>query len=217
MPNIFLRQVPSDVNPNDIRLYDPTVPSVSGYSLTAQSGNYNYIGQQLLVTKSKLISADQGSYILTGSQVGINVGRSLTATSGLYSVSGNSVSILVNRLLSGSTGLYSTSGLQSTLLRSKVLTVISGEYSYSGIQVGINKNKVLSTLPGSYQYNGNSVDLIYTPTGILIPVFLISGESTEYLNEVEFNQLVTIATNIQLDLEKNRLVYIVNDKVGIFL
>jgi len=92
--DIFLWTVPSDTNPNDVRLRDPTRAGTAAYVLNVDAGSYSITGAPARLLASRQLNAGAGSYAISGKATGLLASRVLAAAPGAYVVTGNAVTFV---------------------------------------------------------------------------------------------------------------------------
>jgi hypothetical protein len=112
----------------------------SGFTLTAQTGNYPYVGAD--GQRDLALSIGTGAFAYTGVSATITKGRVLTATAGSYAYAGNVAGLFYENL----TGNYT-------------LACLGGDYAYTGMSANLYKSNVLQATVGAYAYTGRNATL----------------------------------------------------------
>jgi len=111
------------------------------YSITALSGSYALVGQNVGLYRSKLITASNGIYVLTGQTINITystgIAYTITATVGSYTLTGQSATLVKGLVLLSSYGVYAVTGQNATLTMGRLLLPQNGLYSLLGQAVNI--------------------------------------------------------------------------------
>lgn len=135
----------------------------SGYTITAERGNYALNGQATGLQYPRTITSEQGSYALNGQDVTMVksgsysftadygmytlvgstalIDLSMNAEQGSYQLNGQDITLtfgaLTNRTLTAEQGSYALNGQASNLLRGQRITFEFGTYSLTGYQAGL--------------------------------------------------------------------------------
>ena len=113
--DVFLRSVPSDANPNDVRLYDPT--TISGpvaYAVTLSAAAYALTGANLALVTSRKVALSAAAYAYIGSSLASVVSRKAALLPAAYTVTGASLAPLTARKVTLTASAYALTGASLT-------------------------------------------------------------------------------------------------------
>lgn len=172
MPDVFLYTVPSDTNPNDVRLRDPTgVLGPQAYSLVCSPGSFALTGSSATLKTGRNLPLAAGSFTLTGSATGLIRGVTFPAAAGSFTLTGSAITLKTGRTLPLAAGGFNLSGASVTLQTGRVLPLASGVFTITGSDATLTytpgtpttQNYSLALDPGVFTFTGSTVS--FTATG----------------------------------------------------
>lgn len=172
MPDVFLYTVPSDTNPNDVRLRDPTgILGPQAYSLVCSPGSFALTGSSATLQTGRSLSLAAGSFALTGSATGLIRGVTFPAAAGSFTLTGSAITLKAGRSLPLAAGGFNLTGAAATLKTGRVIPLSSGVFNITGSDATLTytagtpttQNYSLALSPGVFAFTGSSVT--FTATG----------------------------------------------------
>lgn len=134
-----------------------------GALLSADSGAYSYTGTAVDLTTGFNLQADSGTYTYTGTDAALTFASAgeftLSADSGVYNYTGTDASLKAAFNLEGDPGNYTYTGTDAALAFGYSLAADSGGYTYTGTDVTFSTTIRLNAESGNYVYNGNNATL----------------------------------------------------------
>tara|TARA_R110000868_G_scaffold112795_1_gene303377 strand:- start:1443 stop:2003 length:561 start_codon:yes stop_codon:yes gene_type:complete len=122
-------------------------------------GVYSYSGKNIVTNTNRILSANNGNYAYVGQQAQIQHGTVLNGSYGNYSYVGINALNNKNSLISANSGTYSYTGQSADKFLGKVLITQNGTYSYAGQSVAIQKSNIITASNGTYTIAGINADI----------------------------------------------------------
>lgn len=172
MPDVYLYTVPSDTNPNDVRLRDPSgVLGPQAYSLVCSPGTFALTGSAATLQTGRFLPLAAGSFTLTGSATGLIRGVTFPAAAGSFTLTGSAITLKAGRALPLAAGGFSLTGAAATLQTGRVLPLAAGVFNITGSDATLTytagtpttQNYSLALDPGVFTFTGSAVT--FTATG----------------------------------------------------
>jgi hypothetical protein len=134
----------------------------SGYSLTADVGNYTLTGTATAPKVGRNLVASTGAYAITGQAVGVKRGFRLVGAVGSYALVGTATTLRIARRLAAAAGAYALTGTAALLKAGRSLVATPGSYTLTGQNVTLIKTGgyTLGAAPGAYVLTGTAANLL---------------------------------------------------------
>lgn len=109
-----------------------------GYRVTAARGNFQFNGQNAILSRLGNLNGEFGS----------------------FSLNGQSANFLLSQVVAAGLGSFSLNGQDAQLTRTRIMSAANGAFTFSGQDVSFNR-RLLDALPGYYDLNPTLTDLYY--------------------------------------------------------
>lgn len=143
-----------------------SVPSVGGYTLTADTGSFTVTGTDANPEYGRLVFADSGAFVVTGQAATLARGYGLTADTGSLSITGTVATLHYGRVLPCVAGAVDVNGTDASLEYGRSLQAGSGAYSVTGQDANLIHATVgsytITANPGTYSITGSNAELTAT-------------------------------------------------------
>lgn len=114
--DVHLRTVPSDANPRDVRLYDPTVAdALGGVNVTPLTGELTLVGVAPTVQTPRVLLPDVGALSLVGIAPTVQTPRVLLPGVGALTIAGYAPTALTPRNVTPDVGALALAGFAPTV------------------------------------------------------------------------------------------------------
>lgn len=189
----YLRSVPSDANPNDGRLYDPTVGDPVAYSLACDAASFALSGVDTNVLRGARVACSTTDFSLTGIAAGATRALRLPASAASFAFTGNAANVLRSYVVAAARATFVETGISSNVLESHVLAAAAGALALQGSDAGLRAERLIAGAPGLFTFAGVDAGLSKESAGGAYTLVAAAGAFTFVGYNVELSVDLSIA------------------------